>query len=94
MDARTLLFVLACGAVPLIVVLLVFRFARAKGAIAVGFLLLAGSIILLSYIGMGPHGYILFVFFPFWAGCVIALAIVVTAFVRGRDAKTDKAGNP
>ncbi|NJR78648.1 hypothetical protein [Sphingomonas corticis] len=42
------------------------------------------SVLLLQAIGLGPHGFILFAFIPFWGGNVAALIWALIRFNKER----------
>ena len=74
-----LLFLVGCGFVGMIPSLVALMLGRPglSSLLAVGWFALSAC--LLWSIGLGPHGFILFAFIPFWAGNVVAL---VWALVR------------
>ena len=41
------------------------------------------SVLTLWTIGLGPHGFILFAFLPFWLGNLVALMVILVRYKKG-----------
>jgi hypothetical protein len=83
------LFLIGCailGAAPTLVAL---KFGSLKLASLVCFIWFSASALLLFKIGLGPHGFILFAFLPFWGGCFVGLMALLVRNHSNINARID-----
>jgi hypothetical protein len=72
----------AAGTVPAFVALALRRVRVAIWATIAWFVF---SVTVLWAIGLGPHGFILFAFLPFWFGNVVALIVALVRYSKERS---------
>jgi hypothetical protein len=81
-----LLFFAACGFVGMLPTIVALLLKRNGIATTVALVWFAVSALMLQLMGLGPHGFILFAFIPFWAGNLATLIWALIRFNKGRAA--------
>jgi hypothetical protein len=83
------LFLIGCACVGAAPTFVALKFAGFRIAVAVCLSWLGLSALLLYDIGLGPHGFILFAFLPFWAGCFVGLMALLVRHHSNTNARID-----